>query len=152
MARYYRGLTRLEQRLLKAAKIGVWLGMKYQLVAQLSNSRLFQTVIKRDPGHSGATKALVIVDEASTKLGSHQLSELELLAPVENGLGPTDIDIDFPRYDDERLELASLSDSSDCNRVGNGIACRFYNHQGCARGSQSTFSHAPDEKSVRDDL
>lgn len=39
-ARYRRGLARLEQRLLKAAKIGAWLCMKDQPVAQLSNSRL----------------------------------------------------------------------------------------------------------------
>ncbi|KAJ2914216.1 hypothetical protein MD484_g6210, partial [Candolleomyces efflorescens] len=34
----------------------------------------------------------------------------------------------------------------------NGVACRFYNHGGCSRGEECTFSHSPDEKSVRDEL
>lgn len=59
---------------------------------------------------------------------------------------------DWPRPESEKLEIASLSDSSDCNHVGNGIPCRFYNHEGCAKGDKCIFSHAPDEKSVRDDL
>lgn len=114
----------------------------------------FDTVLERDPDHSGAATALTTVNgliEASAKLGSHQLSEPEPPIAVEGAPSPADVDFDFPHYDDDQLELASRSDSSDCNHVGNGIACRFYNHQGCARGSECTFSHAPDEKSVRDD-
>ena len=62
------------------------------------------------------------------------------------------IDFGFPHYDGEALEIASVSDSSDCNHVGNGIQCCFYNHDGCGRGTTCTFSHAPVEKSVRDGL
>jgi hypothetical protein len=50
------------------------------------------------------------------------------------------------------LELESVSDSSDWNHEGNGIACKFYNRDGCLRGSDCRFSHAPDHKSVRDRL
>ncbi|KAJ3881077.1 hypothetical protein F5051DRAFT_136590 [Lentinula edodes] len=30
--------------------------------------------------------------------------------------------------------------------------CRFYNHLGCRRGKKCLFSHAPDSRSIRDDL
>lgn len=30
------------------------------------------------------------------------------------------------------------------------VPCRFWNHGGCARGDQCTFSHAPDKNSVQD--
>lgn len=83
-----------------------------------------------------------------------ELSEVralwELGEGVENVLA--DSSYDLPRPEDDKLEIASFSDSSDCNHRGNGIPCRFYNHEGCTRGNQCMFSHAPDEKSVRDDL
>ncbi|KAJ7082662.1 hypothetical protein B0H15DRAFT_932609 [Mycena belliarum] len=47
---------------------------------------------------------------------------------------------------------ASNSDTSDAQHRGNGTPCLFYNHQGCARAGSCKFSHAPDEKSVRDGL
>lgn len=84
--------------------------------------------------------------EASTHLGTHSLGP----NPVEEIV--KDVDFGFPQWEQDALELASLSDSSDAHHVGNGIQCRFYNHEGCARASTCTFSHAPDEKSVRDDL
>jgi hypothetical protein len=57
-----------------------------------------------------------------------------------------------PQLDDTEVELESVSDSSDWNHEGNGIPCRFYNHDGCLRGTNCRFSHAPDHKSVRDRL
>ncbi|RDB22420.1 Serine/threonine-protein phosphatase 5 [Hypsizygus marmoreus] len=132
-ARYLRGVARLEQGLLAAAKTD------------------FETVLKQEPTHADAQKSLATVlklIEAGTKLGTHVISD----PPSAPGEETRDVDFDFPHYDDEKLELASLSDSSDCNHVGNGIPCRFYNHDGCARGSDCIFSHAPDEKSVRDNL
>lgn len=58
----------------------------------------------------------------------------------------------FPMLDDASLELESMSDSSDWHHEGNGIPCRFYNRDGCLRGTDCRFSHAPDHKSVRDRL
>ncbi|KAJ7107004.1 hypothetical protein C8R44DRAFT_858094 [Mycena epipterygia] len=58
----------------------------------------------------------------------------------------------LPAIDAEKLEVDSGSDTSDANHTGNAVPCLFYNHQGCARGNDCKFSHAPDEKSVRDDL
>ncbi|KAH9474981.1 hypothetical protein JR316_0012080 [Psilocybe cubensis] len=130
-ARYVRGVSRLEQRLLRPAKID------------------FETVLEHDPSHLLARAALTEVThfiETSTQLGTHALGP----NPVDELV--KDVDFSFPHYDQDALEIAELSDSSDCHHVGNGVQCRFYNHDGCSRGSACTFSHAPDEKSVRDDL
>ncbi|ESK85254.1 transcription factor [Moniliophthora roreri MCA 2997] len=52
----------------------------------------------------------------------------------------------------DNYEAVSDSGSSDCEHIGNSIACRFYNREGCNRGTQCKFSHGPDDKSIRDDL
>jgi len=65
---------------------------------------------------------------------------------------PLDESDESPQLDDTKLELESVSDSSDWNHEGNGIPCGFYNHDGCLRGTDCRFSHAPDHKSVRDRL
>ncbi|KAG7453095.1 uncharacterized protein BT62DRAFT_959370 [Guyanagaster necrorhizus] len=57
-----------------------------------------------------------------------------------------------PSEDRVKDDSSTNSDSSDCHHIGNGIACRYYNHGGCRRGESCAFSHAPDEKSVRDNL
>ena len=59
-------------------------------------------------------------------------------------------DDDSPLLGNTKLEL--VSDSSDWNHGGNGIPCRFYNHDGCKHGNACRFSHAPDHKSVCDHL
>ena len=63
-----------------------------------------------------------------------------------------DSDDEIPLLSDTKAELESVSDSSDWNHGGNGIPCKFYNHDGCKRGNACRFSHAPDYKSVRDRL
>lgn len=79
----------------------------------------------------------------------------EVIASRNSGEGIEDLrpldEQQWPEYDEEACELSSNSDSSDCVHVGNGIPCRFYNHDGCSRGDQCNYSHAPDEKSVRDE-
>ena len=59
---------------------------------------------------------------------------------------------EFPHLDEDRLKYDSESESSDYEHQGNGISCRFYNHDGCSKGVRCAFSHAPDDKSVRDEL
>lgn len=121
----------MEQRLLKPARID------------------FETVLEHDSSHFRARAALTEVNHfiaSSSQLGSHDLGPNPVDEMVKS------VDFGFPHYDGEALEIASVSDSSDCNHVGNGIQCRFYNHDGCGRGTACTFSHAPDEKSVRDEL
>ncbi|OSD02331.1 hypothetical protein PYCCODRAFT_1411269 [Trametes coccinea BRFM310] len=44
------------------------------------------------------------------------------------------------------------SDSEDYSHVGNGTPCKSYNHGGCSNGNSCRHQHAPDMKSVRDDL
>ncbi|KAJ2918077.1 hypothetical protein MD484_g2306, partial [Candolleomyces efflorescens] len=171
-ARYLRGLARLEQRLLTAAK------------------KDLEIVVTHDKAHTKAGEALQSVNaalEAGTKLGTHTISP-DVVAPsaltaagtsTSEGTTTTttatgnaaadgnatsvtepavpaslipELDFSYPQYDDEALEVDSLSNTSDCNHRGNGVPCRFYNREGCAKGTLCPFSHAPDEKSVRDDL
>ena len=53
---------------------------------------------------------------------------------------------------DSALEIEDESDSEDFAHTGNGTPCKFYNHAGCRHGSRCRFKHAPDSKSVRDEL
>lgn len=54
---------------------------------------------------------------------------------------------------DEGLwEYETVSESSEYEHEGNGTACRYLNHGGCRHGSECLWKHAPDEKSVRDQL
>ncbi|KAI9065683.1 TPR-like protein [Trametes sanguinea] len=44
------------------------------------------------------------------------------------------------------------SDSEDYSHAGNGTPCKSYNHGGCSNGNSCRYQHAPDMKSVRDEL
>lgn len=67
-------------------------------------------------------------------------------------------DDDIPDDDDvladvlDTLDLEDESDSEDYAHKGNGTPCRFYNRHGCTHGARCRFTHAPDRKSVRDEL
>lgn len=80
----------------------------------------------------------------------------ELLNEEDDGFDFDDddsTDYNWPDFDEDTGNSSSdESDSSDCNHFGNGVSCRFYNHDGCTKGTDCRFSHAPDEKSVRDNL
>jgi len=58
----------------------------------------------------------------------------------------------IPLLSDPKVELESVSDSSDWNHGGNGIPCKSYNHDGCKLGNACSYSHARDFTSVRDRL
>lgn len=99
----------------------------------------FETVLQVDPNCNEARVELAIV--------RHLLESGE---GEETGNGSsTD---EFPHLDENGVEIDSQSDSSDYGHQGNGIPCRFYNHDGCNKGTRCSFSHAPDEKSIRDEL
>ncbi|TBU44822.1 TPR-like protein [Dichomitus squalens] len=55
---------------------------------------------------------------------------------------------------DSALEIEDESDSEDFAHPGTGIACRYYNTRdtGCRNGKKCRFRHAPDPKSIRDEL
>ena len=51
------------------------------------------------------------------------------------------------------IEDPSDSESSEAEHEGNGIPCRYNNHDGCRHGAQCRFQHAKTiGKSTRDDL
>lgn len=149
-ARYHRGSARAAQGLLKAAKID------------------FEIVLTEEPTHIPAQSALATTmhdlslssiflptlceTPLSTSFTPFNTPSTALPLPVQ---APT-IDFTFPSpsISSKPIYAPSLSDSSDCFHVGNGIPCRFYNTHpsGCALGSECRYSHAPDEKSVRDNL
>lgn len=67
----------------------------------------------------------------------------------------SDDDYDWPYYGSYPLLSLSTgyeSDSNDYRHRGNGFPCKFYNHDGCSRGTTCSYSHAPDNKSQRDEL
>ena len=99
----------------------------------------FTTVLKQEPGSTEARNAL---DEIHLLLRERNRD----LEPEESQYyqGP------LPTC--PKVELESVSDSSEWNHVGNGFPCPYYNHDGCKRGDECEFSHAPDHKSVRDRL
>ncbi|TRM58004.1 hypothetical protein BD626DRAFT_411084 [Schizophyllum amplum] len=78
-------------------------------------------------------------------------SAIEQVSPLADAAGPPpeDADYDFPQT------YAGCEDwiaqhIGDDRYTSTAPSCRFNNHDGCARGEACTFSHAPDEKSVRD--
>ncbi|KAH9031272.1 hypothetical protein EDB84DRAFT_1562290 [Lactarius hengduanensis] len=98
----------------------------------------FATVLEQNPGSSESNKAL---------------DELVLMREHDKEDEPIESEDCRPRFIvDSKVELESMSDSSDLNHEGNGVPCKSYNHDGCKRGSECKFSHAPDYKSVRDRL
>lgn len=53
---------------------------------------------------------------------------------------------------DAALDIPDESDSEDFCHSGNGTPCKYYNSKGCRNGTRCRYSHAPDAKSVRDEL
>ena len=72
----------------------------------------------------------------------------------ERDFGGVDSEQRGPSINEPKAELESVSDSSDWHHEGNGFPCPYYNNDGCTRGVECEFSHAPDHtgKSVRDRL
>ena len=99
----------------------------------------FATVLEQEPGSTETRNAL---------------KEIHLLLRERNrDLEPEESQYyQNPSLTCPKVELESVSDSSDWNHVGNGSPCPDYNHDGCKRGVECEFSHAPDHKSVRDRL
>ena len=142
-ARYRRGLARKASLQLYAATLGALTRAtsRFATTAETKGWHTrtdFEAILEQDPDSAEATKAL---DETITLMDERDESE-----------GSVVVDEAFPSLDEPNLELESVSDSSEWNHEGNGIPCRFYNHEGCMRGIECRFSHAPDHKSVRDRL
>jgi hypothetical protein len=139
-ARYRRGLARKGRFHLQ----GVFCGMP-----SLSSSAFCDNiyivdlgeVTQRDPNCQEAISAM------------EQANELESYGEQ----APSDMEVDareyeLPEYDDDGYVSPADSDSSDCAHPGDGVPCAEYNHDGCSTGEDCSHSHAPDSKSIRDDL
>ncbi|KAJ3561085.1 hypothetical protein NP233_g10412 [Leucocoprinus birnbaumii] len=61
-------------------------------------------------------------------------------------------DEEFPPFDGEEWDPPIDSDSEEARHTTNGKACKFHNHGGCSKRARCGYSHAPDNKSVRDEL
>ncbi|KAI9459565.1 hypothetical protein F5148DRAFT_961781, partial [Russula earlei] len=127
-------------------------------------------VVTYDPPHPACRKVAprpTRIVHTNVRL-SNRLEEEPNSAEAKTALGET-LDLmrarndedDVAVFDDEtprlsepkaELELESVSDSSDWNHDVNGIACRFYNHDGYLCGTRCRLSHAPDYRIVRDRL
>ncbi|KAF8643574.1 hypothetical protein AX16_008962 [Volvariella volvacea WC 439] len=65
----------------------------------------------------------------------------------------TDEQLEYPVFNASPMSDSDIeSDSSDCRHSGNGIPCRYYNRRACNKGKDCLYSHAPDQKSIRDRL
>lgn len=51
-----------------------------------------------------------------------------------------------PSLGGDKLEIESVSDSSDWNHEGNGMVCMRYVHDGCKHGNDCKYSHGPGRK------
>lgn len=104
----------------------------------------FRIVMQLDPKYTTEVKKeLAYVEKCR-----HEDSFLEQL----EGDPHNDSEYELPAPDDEPHLGESLSESSDCEHMGNGKPCKFHNHSECTKGHTCPFSHAPDYHSERDAL
>lgn len=90
---------------------------------------------------------------AKDRSNASALAELDSVRALKRTKRSADLpgdEDDEPYVDVPDLEEAS--DSEDCTHAGNGAPCRPYNHSGCTSGARCHHSHAPDKRSVRDEL
>ncbi|KAL1942221.1 hypothetical protein VTO73DRAFT_6285 [Trametes versicolor] len=142
------------------------LKLQQWMLAESAASR----ALMREPDHA---KALFRRAQARKEMGMYAGAETDLrrvlaqdstniaaLVEMESvhALKRMTHDDDIPDDDDaladvlDTLDLEEESDSEDYTHQGNGTPCRFYNRHGCTHGARCRFTHAPDRKSVRDEL
>ncbi|KAI9065693.1 hypothetical protein FKP32DRAFT_1674525 [Trametes sanguinea] len=113
----------------------------------------FRRAIARKELHTFDTaeadlQRILSLDPANASARS-ELEEIRRLRQITPGIeGAPELD---EIWDGMEFELEDESDSEDFYD-GNDVPCNHYNHARCARGTQCRFSHAPDRKSVRDEL
>ncbi|TFY60955.1 hypothetical protein EVJ58_g4815 [Rhodofomes roseus] len=94
----------------------------------------FRSVLRQDPSSHVARSAL----------------EETLL--LNHGRVPPEGDPKRSEEHDPLWEIMTESDSSEYEHDGNGTPCRYLNHDGCRHGSKCRWKHAPDTRSVRDEI
>ncbi|KAI1786100.1 TPR-like protein [Ganoderma leucocontextum] len=97
---------------------------------------------------------LLTIDRLNTPALQEKLAVSELLDLIGSIDWPEDASVRSQRGQDVVMEIEDESDSKDFAHPGTGIACRYYNTSdtGCRNGKTCRFRHAPDSKSVRDEL
>ncbi|TFY57503.1 hypothetical protein EVJ58_g6978 [Rhodofomes roseus] len=94
----------------------------------------FRSVLRQDPSSNIARTAL-----EETLLLNHGRASSEG--------NPKELEENDPLW-----EIMTESDSSEYKHEGNNTPCRYLNHDGCNDGSQCRWKHAPDARSIRDEL
>ena len=97
---------------------------------------------------------LLTVEKFNAPALKEKLAVRELLDTVGSVDWPGDESVRAQRHQDAAIEVEDESDSGDFEHPGTGIACKFHNTSdtGCFYGEMCRFRHAPDSKSVRDEL
>ncbi|KAJ6591722.1 hypothetical protein DFH09DRAFT_1137799 [Mycena vulgaris] len=142
-ARFRRGTARLNMLCFKDAV------QDFKACAKLApGDPQFPAAILDARREYGRLKATGYRDQWADSGGQDLSSDEESDSEVED-----DFDFFEPGLDETPEAILSDSDSSDFEHKGNNTPCRFYNHNGCAKGSKCSFKHAPDkDKTTRDKL
>ena len=94
----------------------------------------FKAILRQDPSNATAQAAL----SETIQLNHGQAFDRPEQQTYESGNALWDTE--------------TTSDSSEYEHEGNGTPCRYLNHGGCRHGAHCRWKHAPDERSVRDQL
>ncbi|KAH0835024.1 hypothetical protein J3R83DRAFT_10760 [Lanmaoa asiatica] len=101
----------------------------------------FRIILRLDPRYQEVKKELAYVEKCHRENMTMEEENMDTCSEDE-----------APAPDDDPELGESLSESSDCDHVGNGKPCKAYNHTECTKGGACPFSHAPDDQSERDAL
>ncbi|KAJ3825745.1 hypothetical protein F5880DRAFT_1550201 [Lentinula raphanica] len=113
--------------------------------------RDFERCLKMDPNGADFKNELAATKkERSAQKVEDDDDDSDYEAKLVFGLGP-----DFaPERTIHVLDCPS--DSEDYKHKGKNkgtkLACRYYNHDGCRFGNSCRYKHAPDDRSIRDEL
>ncbi|KAE9410907.1 hypothetical protein BT96DRAFT_983585 [Gymnopus androsaceus JB14] len=110
--------------------------------------RDFQRCLKIDPNCADAKTELEVAKKASIIKYKHKADDEFEDDEVKLTFG---LSRDF--VPGRTLHVLDCpSDSEEYRHSGNGRPCRYYNHNGCQFGKSCRYKHAPDVRSVRDEL
>lgn len=108
----------------------------------------FQRCLKIDPNCADAKTELEVAKKASIIKYKHKADDEFEDDEVKLTFG---LSRDF--VPGRTLHVLDCpSDSEEYRHSGNGRPCRYYNHNGCQFGKSCRYKHAPDVRSVRDEL
>ena len=117
-----------------------------------------RALARRDLGRLNAALAdlewLLTIDKFNRPALEEKLAIRKLLDLAGSVDWPGDESIRSVRNADVAMDVGDESDSEDFAHAGTNIVCRYYNTSdtGCFYGDTCRFRHAPDSKSVRDEL